>query len=148
PDEGTPKKTAPEAVEAENGASKTLEAETDAVAEANQPKPEEKSEAKEKEEEKEPLLAKGNPLRRVRGGVTAGVGGILAFLLMAHNGQLRFGVPLGVVFVLVATWGIMDLLGTFDDAEEHVANRTTLDALIGPLAYAGIALLGLCLSLW
>src|SRR5579872_802177 len=32
-----------------------------------------------------PLLAKGNPLRRYRGGVTAGAGSLVAFLLMAHN---------------------------------------------------------------
>src|SRR5689334_21252688 len=99
-------------------------------------------------EAKAPLLAAGIALRRMRGGVTGGVGALLAFVLMAHDGQLSFGVPLGVVFVLVATWGIMDLLGTFDDPAEHVANRTTPGALLRPLAYAGLAFFGLCLSLW
>jgi 4-amino-4-deoxy-L-arabinose transferase-like glycosyltransferase len=141
PASGAPEKAAPDLAE-ENGAAAKVHAED---AEAKPPKAEEKDE---KEEEKTPLLAKGNPLRRMRGGVTAGVGGLLAFVLMAHNGQLSFGVPLGVVFVLVATWGVMDLLGTFDDADGNVANRTTLDALIGPLAYAGLTFLGLCLSLW
>jgi len=85
-------------------------------------------------EKGDPLLARGNPLRLVRGGVTAAAGGLLAFLLMANSVQLRFGVPLGTVFVAVAAWGVMDLLGTFDDADVHVARRTTLAALRTPLA--------------
>jgi 4-amino-4-deoxy-L-arabinose transferase-like glycosyltransferase len=98
-----------------------------------------------------PLLARGNPLRRVRGGVTAGVGGVLAFLLMAHNGQLSFGVPLGLVFVAVAAWGIMDLLGTFDDEEKDglvVANTTTFAALQGPVAYTVLSFGAFAGCLW
>ena len=41
--------------------------------------------------------------------------------LMAHPGQLRWGVPLGALFVAIASWGVMDLLGTFDDPDERVA---------------------------
>jgi 4-amino-4-deoxy-L-arabinose transferase-like glycosyltransferase len=80
------------------------------------------------------LLAKGNALRGVRGGVTAGVASFLAYLLMAHNGQLRFGVPLGIVLIAIATFGVMDIVGSFDDSDEHVSVRTTLRALAGPLA--------------
>ena len=77
----------------------------DAPAEAKASEPEAKSaatevdseplpvKAKEKKEEKEPFLTRGNLPRWKRGGITALVGGFLAFLLMAHNGQLRFGVP-------------------------------------------------------
>jgi 4-amino-4-deoxy-L-arabinose transferase-like glycosyltransferase len=80
------------------------------------------------------LLAKGNPLRHVRGGVTAAIASFLAFLLMAENGQLRAGVPVGILLVAIATFGVMDLLGTFDDASEHVVTSTTLSALTLPLA--------------
>ena len=98
-----------------------------------------------------PLLARGNPLRRVRGGVTAAVGSVLAFLLMAHNGQLSFGVPLGLVFVCVAAWGIMDLLGTFDDTEKDgqvLAGTTTLTALQGPIAFTFLSFGAFAGSLW
>ena len=56
------------------------------------------------------MLPKGNPLRWKRGGITALVGGLGAFLLMAHNAQLRFGVPLGFLFMIVATWGVLDFV--------------------------------------
>ena len=80
--------------------------------EAKAAEPEEK---KETETEKERVLPKGNPLRWKRGGITALIGGLGAFLLMAHNGQLRFGVPIGFLFMLATTWGVLDLCGSFDD---------------------------------
>jgi 4-amino-4-deoxy-L-arabinose transferase-like glycosyltransferase len=79
------------------------------------------------------LLAKGNPLRRLRGGLTATLASFFVFLLMAHDAQLRAGVPLGIVFVAIATFGVMDFLGTFDDPSEYVATRTTLASLAVPL---------------
>jgi 4-amino-4-deoxy-L-arabinose transferase-like glycosyltransferase len=90
-----------------------------------------------------PLIPKGNKLRLVRGGVTAGVGLFLGFLLMAENGQLSFGVPLGIALMAVAAWGIMDLLGTFDD-EGEATTETTLAALGRPLGavLAGLVLFG------
>src|SRR5438874_5868411 len=69
--------------------------------------------ADDKAEKEERVVPRGNPLRRARGGITAGAAGLLAFVLMAHNGQLRWGVPLGVLCCLVAAWGVMDVLGTF-----------------------------------
>jgi 4-amino-4-deoxy-L-arabinose transferase-like glycosyltransferase len=94
-----------------------------------------------------PLLKKGNPLRLVRGGVTALVGSLFALTLMAESGQLRWGVPAGALFVLVAAWGVMDLFGTFDDPAESVAASTTLDALAKPLAGLLATSLLFCASL-
>jgi 4-amino-4-deoxy-L-arabinose transferase-like glycosyltransferase len=88
-----------------------------------------------KKTEVDKLLAKGNPLRLFRGGVTAGVASFLAYLLMAHNGQLRIGVPLGIFLLAIATFGVLDLVGSFDDAEEYVSTRTSLEALAAPLAW-------------
>jgi 4-amino-4-deoxy-L-arabinose transferase-like glycosyltransferase len=97
--------------------------------------------------EEHPLLPPGNPLRLARGGGTALVGAFLAFLLMAQHGQSRWGVPLGTVFVLVAAWGVMDLLGTFDDADERVAASVTLRAMLGPLGRLVGAWLAFCVLL-
>jgi 4-amino-4-deoxy-L-arabinose transferase-like glycosyltransferase len=88
------------------------------------------------EPEGPPLLPKGNPLRVARGSITAAIGGFLAFLLMAQGGQLSFGVPLGALFVAVATWGVMDILGTFDDPADRVGASMTLGALAAPLGRA------------
>ncbi|MGH7296326.1 MAG: ArnT family glycosyltransferase, partial [Polyangiaceae bacterium] len=57
----------------------------------------------------------------------------MSLLLMAHPGQLRWGVPLGALFVCVATWGVMDLLGTFDDGDDTVAATRSLGSLASPL---------------
>jgi len=86
------------------------------------------------------LFPRGNPIRWARGGITALVGALLAFLLMAHNGQLRFGVPLGIVFVAISAYGVLDLVGAFDDADDRVATRTTLTALGGSLTTTAISL--------
>lgn len=80
------------------------------------------------------LIARGNPLRWVRGGATMLGGGFLAFLLMAHDGQLRWGVPLGFLCILVASFGLMDFVGSFDDERDHVAHRTALARVGRPLA--------------
>jgi 4-amino-4-deoxy-L-arabinose transferase-like glycosyltransferase len=60
---------------------------------------------------------------------------------MAHDAQLRAGVPLGASFLAVGAWGIMDLLGTFDDPDDRVARSSTLGALTPSLAKVGVALL-------
>ena len=93
---------------------------------------------------KEPdLLPQGNPLKR-RAIATILGGGVPAFLLMAKNGQNGWGVPAGLVFVAIAAIGVMDLLGTFDDAEEHVTARTE-GSRVGPAAAAAVvALLAFC----
>jgi 4-amino-4-deoxy-L-arabinose transferase-like glycosyltransferase len=94
-----------------------------------------------------PLLTPGNALRWVRGGATAVAGGFLAFLLMAHDAQLRFGVPLGALFVAVSAWGIMDLLGTFDDPEDRIERSLELRDIAVPLARAAAGWLAFAVSL-
>jgi 4-amino-4-deoxy-L-arabinose transferase-like glycosyltransferase len=87
----------------------------------------------EEEEERDNLLASGNPLRWKRGLIAILAGGIPAFLLMAKNGQHGWGIPLGFLFVCIAVFGLMDLLGTFDDAADNVDSSTSLNALLPSL---------------
>jgi len=111
------------------------------AADASAAKPGSATEAPEPPESA-PLLRRGNPLRIVRGGATAAVGCLGAFLLMARHGQLRSGVPVGAAFVAIAAWGLMDLLGTFDEPDERVSSRTTLRSLAPALgAFAGASVL-------
>ena len=50
------------------------------------------------------------------------VGSLLALLLMAHAGQLALGRPARRALRRASpSWGVMDLLGTFDDADDRVA---------------------------
>ena len=96
------------------------------------------------QEEKEPdLLPRGNPLRR-RAIITMLAGGLPGFLLMAKNGQNSWGVPAGLLCMLVLTWGIMDFLGTFDDADEHVASSATLAVITKPLVLTVVAFGAFC----
>lgn len=101
------------------------------------------------------LLAKGNPIRRLRGGLTTIVASFLTFLLMAENGQLRVGVPVGILLMAVATFGVMDFLGSFDDDHTHVATRTTLASLsvslattAATLALYALAIAGASSGMW
>ncbi len=93
------------------------------------------------------LVRRGNPLRLVRGGATALVGSVIAVMLMGHSGQFRWGVPFGALFVAIACWGVMDLLGTFDDADDQVAESTTLSALARPLAIFAVTAVLFCTAL-
>jgi 4-amino-4-deoxy-L-arabinose transferase-like glycosyltransferase len=78
----------------------------------------------------------GNRPRLLRGGLTTLIFGLVAFLLMAIDAQFRWGVPLGIVSLCGASFGVLDLLGTFDDPD--VAGHTTMRALAKPLlAFAG-----------
>jgi 4-amino-4-deoxy-L-arabinose transferase-like glycosyltransferase len=99
-------------------------------------------------DEKPPLIPRGNPLRLARGGVTAGLGVFFTYLLAGANGQIPFaGVPAGIVCTAVAAWGLMDLLGSFDDAPERVAASTTLADLARPLGGAFASMVAFALSL-
>jgi 4-amino-4-deoxy-L-arabinose transferase-like glycosyltransferase len=93
---------------------------------------------------KEPdLLPQGNPLKR-RAIATILGGGVPAFLLMAKNGQNWWGVPAGLVFVAIAAVGVMDLLGTFDDADEHVTARAEKGRFGRAVGIAIVAFLAFC----
>jgi len=90
----------------------------------------------------EVLLAPGNTLRFVRGGSAIAGGVVAALILMALRPQYRLGVPLGFLSILVATFGVLDLCGTFDDPDERVAKRMELRELAGPLAIFASGALG------
>ena len=93
------------------------------------------------------LFRPGNPFRIIRGGGTALFGSFIAVLLMARTGHLRWGVPLGALFVAIGAWGVMDLLGTFDDPDDRVAAATDLKALGRPLGLFAASLLLFCTAL-
>jgi 4-amino-4-deoxy-L-arabinose transferase-like glycosyltransferase len=65
-------------------------------------------------------------------GVAIGAG-VLAFLLMAHKGQLPFGVPIGMVLVTVCALGLLAALGTFDAAQNAEEKAEKLASPFGPL---------------
>src|SRR5690348_2065203 len=56
---------------------------------------------------RQPLLLAGNKLRIVRGGLTALVGALVAFVLMSTEAQFRWGVPVGLIGILVASVGVL-----------------------------------------
>jgi 4-amino-4-deoxy-L-arabinose transferase-like glycosyltransferase len=101
--------------------------------EAKAPVEKDADKEKEKEEDTPDIVPRGNPFQWKRGVIAILAGGIPAFLLMAKNGQNKWGIPVGFLFVLVAVWGVMDLLGTFDDPDERIEKKTSLNTLAGPL---------------
>jgi 4-amino-4-deoxy-L-arabinose transferase-like glycosyltransferase len=94
-----------------------------------------------------PLLRRGNHLRWVRGGLTALLASLVALMMMAHPGQLRWGVPLGSLFIVIASLGVMDFLGTFDDPDDRVAGSHTLRELAAPLLGFLVSFVLFCLAL-
>jgi 4-amino-4-deoxy-L-arabinose transferase-like glycosyltransferase len=93
----------------------------------------------------------GHPMRWLRGGATFGVGAFGAILLMARTEQWRWGVPVGLLFVLTAVVGLLDFVGSFDDATpwiqgvrpKSVKNGTSVSTLpparVGPRVDASSA---------
>lgn len=92
------------------------------------------------------VLPRGNPLR-MRSIAWIAAGAVPAFLLMAKSSQHWWGVPAGLVFVAIAAWGIMDLVGAFDDGEERVVTRTELTSITGTLGIAVLSFLAFCGSI-
>ena len=86
-----------------------------------------------------PLIPRGNPLKVSRGLLVLVPSLLVAFVLMAIKPQYRWGVPVSAIAVIAAAFGVLDLLGTFDDPEDRVASTTKLGALAAPL---GITLFG------
>jgi len=78
----------------------------------------------------------GNRLRYLRGGITALLGGLFAFIFMSLEAQMRWGVPLGILGIFVASIGVLDFMGSFDDPDERVANRASSESLQTPLLFA------------
>ena len=76
-------------------------------------------------DEPEPLIPEGNPLQP-RGAIALGAGLLVALVVMTLKGQYAIGVPLGALAVCVAAFGALDLIGSFDDADDLVARRLTL----------------------
>ncbi|MFO0661411.1 MAG: hypothetical protein U0165_16500 [Polyangiaceae bacterium] len=103
------------------------------------------TEPRETDQDPDDAPPSGNAPRLVRGGVTFAIGAIASLLLMSLDRQLRLGVPLGVLFSLIATVGLLDLTGTFDDDHAPAAARVSLNELGSPLllvALFGRAFLG------
>jgi 4-amino-4-deoxy-L-arabinose transferase-like glycosyltransferase len=82
--------------------------------------------------DKAPPLA-GNALHPIRGTLIALAGGFLSFVLMALEAQFRWGVPLGILGIFVATAGVLDFMGTFDDPDERLAQQVSLGEIHRPL---------------
>ena len=92
-----------EAPAAPEGVGPTLSAVTDALA------------APDENGSTEPLIPKGNRSRPKKLAlVLAGL--VPLFLLLACDRHFGFSVPLGSVALLVASFGLLDAFGTFDDA--------------------------------
>ncbi len=102
-----------------------------------------KAEKAEKAEKKEPpLLAR----RGTASGTCAAAGWrssvVLAPLTIAgHDSQWRWGGPVGALFLVVTAWGIMDLLGTFDDPDDRVAASSRLSARRTPIVRVVVTML-------
>lgn len=93
------------------------------------------------------LAPPGNPLRKLRGGVVAVVGALIPFLFMATDRRWGFSVPLGAVGCTISAFGILDLLGTFDDPEDQVRARADASRLGSRAAELAAAVAALFLSL-
>ncbi len=104
------------------------------------------------EPESEPLLPPGNPFRPKRW--LWAVGGLVpVFLLMACDHHFGFSVPLGLAALLVASFGILDALGTFDDGQptnpdsQAAPSAPTLRQITPRLVELGASLLAVTASL-
>ena len=84
------------------------------------------------------LPAKAHPPARtihwLRGGVPLLIGGLVLFCIFAADKQFRWGVPVGVVATLAMVFGVLDLMGSFDDPDSAVATRVRFTAVAPWLA--------------
>ena len=125
-----------EAPAAPKGASPSLEAVTGALA-----TPDDDVSA-------EPLLPKGNRGRPKQLWLVL-VSLLPLFLLMACDRHFGFSVPLGSVALLVASFGLLDAFGTFDDAPSDPDSPTppSLRSLIPRLVELGAAVVSVVAAL-
>jgi 4-amino-4-deoxy-L-arabinose transferase-like glycosyltransferase len=98
------------------------------------------------EPDEEPLTPPGNPGRPKRL-VWALAALVPVFLVMACDRHFGFSVPLCLAALLVATFAILDALGTFDDARTASARAPTLRELTPRLVELGASLIALTASL-
>src|SRR4051794_14249858 len=100
----------------------------------SEPEPEEPAEDEAAPDDGEPapddgepaLLPIGNPIRLGRRPIAILVGPLPGFWLMATKAAVPFGLPNAALGIFVATFGVLDLAGSFDDADERVAGSATL----------------------
>jgi 4-amino-4-deoxy-L-arabinose transferase-like glycosyltransferase len=86
--------------------------------------------------------------RRLLGAAVAITWGFAAFLLMADDAQLRFGVPIGAFCVAICACGVMDMLGTFADTGVGNATQVAARELAWPVARATLCAAAAVFSLW
>jgi len=67
-----------------------------------------------------PVLAPGNPLR-LRALLPLCIGAALALGTMTTEASPRVVVAASVLGLAIAVWGVLDLLGSFDDGDSRVA---------------------------
>jgi 4-amino-4-deoxy-L-arabinose transferase-like glycosyltransferase len=83
-------------------------------------------------------------LHLVRGTLITLMGALVPFLIMASDRRFSFSVPVGFAGCLIASLGILDLVGSFDKKPEQVALRCELSK-VGPrlieLIASGIVLI-------
>jgi 4-amino-4-deoxy-L-arabinose transferase-like glycosyltransferase len=82
-------------------------------------------------------------LHLVRGTLITLFGALLPFLIMVSDRRWSFSVPVGLIGCLIASLGILDLIGAFDEEPEQVAVQSDLSK-VGPrvieLVASGIVL--------
>ena len=106
----------------------------------------------EEDEPTERLIPPGNPSRPKRLGLAAAALTPL-FLLLACDRHFELSVPLGGALLLIATWAVLDALGTFDDrlppadADAAAPHVPTLRELAPRLVGVGAALVGVVAAL-
>ncbi len=88
----------------------------------------------------EPLAPSGNALRP-RSLLYAVAGLVALVVLMASDAHFSLSVPLGLVAVLVAAFGVLDFAGCFDDSAEPSLGPTSLWQLRGRLLEVGASTL-------
>ncbi len=100
----------------------------------------------EADESAKSLIPPGNPLRP-RALVYALAAGTLLLVLMASDAHFALSVPLGLMLVLVLSFGVLDFAGCFDDAGEPALGRVSLAVLAPRLVEVAAAGVGWLVAL-